>query len=100
MQVHAVTLDMFQSAGVGVAALLLGLLLTRKVPFLKRRCIPAPVSGGLIFSLLCMFLLLWKFAAAKVFPDCVFVVLLSWGIGISGKHLLIWLANYLSQHMK
>ena len=52
MQVHAVTLDMFQSAGVGVAALLLGLLLTRKIPFLKRRCIPAPVSGGLIFSLL------------------------------------------------
>ena len=52
MQVHAVTLDMFQSSGVGVAALLLGLLLTRKVPFLKRRCIPAPVSGGLIFSLL------------------------------------------------
>ena len=52
MQVHAVTLDMFQSAGVGVAALLLGLLLTRKVPFLKRFCIPAPVSGGLLFSLL------------------------------------------------
>ena len=50
--VHTVTLDMFQSAGVGVAALLLGLLLTRKVPFLKRHCIPAPVSGGLLFSLL------------------------------------------------
>jgi len=59
-----------------------------------------PSPWGLIFSLVCMFLLLWKFAAAKVFPDCVFVVLLSWGIGISGKHLLIWLANYLSQHMK
>ena len=45
-------LDMFQSAGVGVAALLLGMLLTRWIPFLKRFCIPSPVSGGLVFSLL------------------------------------------------
>ena len=51
---------------------------------------------GLAFSLLCMFLLLWKFAAAKVFPDCIFVVLLSWGIGLSGKHLIL----YLAQHIK
>jgi len=46
-----VSLDMYQSAGVGVAALLLGLFLTRTVPFLKRFCIPAPVSGGLLVSL-------------------------------------------------
>ena len=45
-------LDMFQSAGVGVAALLLGMVLTRRIPFLKRFCIPSPVSGGLVFSLL------------------------------------------------
>ena len=44
-------LDMFQSAGVGVAALLLGMLFTRHIPFLKRFCIPAPVSGGLLISL-------------------------------------------------
>ena len=49
-------LDMFQSAGVGVAALLLGMLLTRCIPFLKRFCIPSPVSGGLVFSLLCLIL--------------------------------------------
>lgn len=49
-------LDMFQSAGVGVAALLLGMLLTRWIPFLKRFCIPSPVSGGLVFSLLALFL--------------------------------------------
>ena len=49
-------LDMFQSAGVGVAALLLGMLLTRCIPFLKRFCIPSPVSGGLVFSLLCLLL--------------------------------------------
>ena len=49
LQIH---LDMYQSAGVGVAALLLGMALTRYIPFLKRFCIPAPVSGGLVFSLL------------------------------------------------
>ena len=51
---------------------------------------------GLVFSLLCMFLLLWKFGGAKIFPDCLFVVLVSWGIGISGKHLIL----YLAQHIK
>ena len=49
---HLVTLDMFQTAGVGVAALLLGIFFTRTIPFLKRFCIPAPVSGGLLVSLL------------------------------------------------
>ena len=43
---------MYQTAGVGVAALLLGMLFTRKIPFLKRFCIPAPVSGGIVISLL------------------------------------------------
>ena len=49
---HLVSLDMFQTAGVGVAALLLGIFFTRTIPFLKRFCIPAPVSGGLLVSLL------------------------------------------------
>lgn len=49
-------LDMLQSAGVGVAALLLGMMLTRRIPFLKRFCIPSPVSGGLVFSLLTLLL--------------------------------------------
>ena len=51
-------LDMYQSAGVGVAALLAGMWLTRKIPFLKRYCIPAPVSGGLLFSLITLVLYL------------------------------------------
>ncbi|MCR4569260.1 MAG: sodium/glutamate symporter [Bacteroidales bacterium] len=50
------SLDMYASAGVGVLALLLGVFFTRKVPFLKRFCIPAPVSGGLIVSLLTLLL--------------------------------------------
>ena len=49
-------LDLFQSAGVGVCALLLGMLFTRNIPFLKRFCIPAPVSGGLLVSLITLLL--------------------------------------------
>ena len=51
-----VTLDMYASAGVGAVALLLGMLFTRKITFLKRFCIPAPVSGGLLISLLTLLL--------------------------------------------
>ena len=50
------SLDMYASAGVGVLALLLGLYFTRRVAFLKRFCIPAPVSGGLVVSLLTLLL--------------------------------------------
>ena len=50
-------LDMYQTAGVGVLALLLGIFLTHHVSFLKKFCIPAPVSGGLLFSL--FFLILY-----------------------------------------
>ena len=45
-------LDVYQTAGVGVLALLVGIYLTRCLKFLKKFCIPAPVTGGLIFSLL------------------------------------------------
>lgn len=39
------------TAGIGVAALMLGFFFTKKIAVLKRLCIPAPVSGGLLFSL-------------------------------------------------
>ena len=45
------SLDMYSSAGVGVLALILGMYFTRKLFFLKKFCIPAPVSGGLLISL-------------------------------------------------
>lgn len=45
------SLDMYASAGVGVLALILGMYFTRKLSFLKKFCIPAPVSGGLLISL-------------------------------------------------
>ena len=46
------SLDLYASAGVGVLALIMGLFFTQKIPFLKRFCRPAPVSGGLLVSLI------------------------------------------------
>lgn len=43
-------LDMYQTLASGTATLLLGFVLNRKLPFLRRLCIPAPVSGGLVVS--------------------------------------------------
>ena len=52
----SIVLDMYASAGVGAVALLLGMFFTRKIAILKRLCIPAPVSGGLVISLLTLLL--------------------------------------------
>ena len=52
-------LDMIQSAGIGALALIVGMVLTRKVGFLQRFCVPSPVSGGIIFSLLTLALFGW-----------------------------------------
>lgn len=54
-----------------------------------------PPPWGVIFFLLSMFLLIWKFTGAKVFPDCLLAVLLSWGVGFSGKFLIKYLAGQL-----
>lgn len=56
---HALNLDMYETAGIGVLALILGMFLTGKIGFLKRLCIPAPVSGGIIFSLVILALHNW-----------------------------------------
>lgn len=47
---------MFSSTGVGILALLLGFLLNRIIPFLQRHCVPVPVTGGLVISLLTLLL--------------------------------------------
>ena len=52
-------LNMIQSAGIGALALIVGMVLTRKVGFLQRFCVPSPVSGGIIFSLLTLALFAW-----------------------------------------
>lgn len=55
----SIDLDMIQTAGVGALALMVGMVLTRKVSFLQKFCVPSPVSGGLIFSLLTLALYGW-----------------------------------------
>ena len=50
---------MIQTAGVGALALIVGMILTRKVAFLQKFCMPSPVSGGIIFSLLTLALYGW-----------------------------------------
>ena len=50
---------MIQTAGIGALALLVGMVLTRKVAFLQKFCIPSPVSGGIIFSFISLALYGW-----------------------------------------
>jgi len=56
---HTIQLDMIQTAAVGTLALIVGYILTRKVKFLRTFCVPSPVSGGIIFSLLTLALYAW-----------------------------------------
>jgi len=55
----SIELDMIQSAGLGALALVVGMVLTRKVSFLQRFCVPSPVSGGIIFSAITLALYHW-----------------------------------------
>ena len=52
----SIELDMIQTAGIGALALIVGMVLTRRVAFLQRFCVPSPVSGGIIFSLMTLML--------------------------------------------
>ena len=58
---------MLQTAGLGALALVLGMVLTRNVAWLQRFCIPSPVSGGIILSLLT--LLVYKVWGVEVSFD-------------------------------
>lgn len=46
------TLDMFETAALGMAVVFFGRFLRKKIRFLETVCIPAPVAGGLLFALL------------------------------------------------
>ena len=54
-----IELDMIQTAGIGALALLAGMILTRKLGFLQKFCVPSPVTGGIIFSLITLALYGW-----------------------------------------
>ena len=55
----SIELNMIQTAGIGALALMVGMILTRKISLLQRFCIPSPVSGGIIFSLIGLALYGW-----------------------------------------
>jgi ESS family glutamate:Na+ symporter len=59
VRMTSIELDMIQTAGIGALALIVGMVLTRKVDFLQRFCVPSPVSGGIIFSLITLILYGW-----------------------------------------
>ena len=46
-----IQLDMYQTLAVSVLVLILGSFLRRKINFLEKFCIPAPVVGGLLFAI-------------------------------------------------
>lgn len=47
-----IQLDMFQACAVGALVYCLGRLMVKKLSFLGKYCIPAPVAGGIVFALL------------------------------------------------
>lgn len=47
-----IQLDMYQTLAVAVLVLLLGNYLKKKIYFLQKFCIPAPVIGGLLFAIM------------------------------------------------
>ncbi len=47
-----VSLDMYQTLAIAVVALLIGAWLKTKIKVLDRLCIPSPVVGGLLFSII------------------------------------------------
>ena len=49
---HIISLDLLQSTGIGALALVLGMFMTRNIKWLQKFCIPSPVSGGLVFSII------------------------------------------------
>ena len=51
-----INLDMYQTMGLAVVVLLLGSMLKKKISFLNKYCVPAPVVGGLLYAVL-MFVL-------------------------------------------
>lgn len=49
---YHLSLDMYQTVAVAVVVLAIGSALKRKISFLERFCIPAPVVGGVLFALI------------------------------------------------
>lgn len=53
----AIELDMYQACALGALVYCLGRFMVKKLGFLNKYCIPAPVAGGIVFALahLCLY---------------------------------------------
>ena len=47
-----INMDMIQTIGLAVILLLIGMKLRKKIQFFEKYCIPAPVIGGFLFSII------------------------------------------------
>ena len=47
------SLSIYVTAGLGALVLIIGAILVKQSPMLKRMCIPAAVVGGILFSIIC-----------------------------------------------
>ena len=52
-----IQIDMYQTLAVSVLVLILGQFLKKRINFLEKFCIPAPVIGGLLFAVLTLSLI-------------------------------------------
>ena len=50
--IPTIKLDMIATLALAILLILLGRVIVRRVSLLNRFCIPAPVAGGLLFSIL------------------------------------------------
>ena len=96
-------LDMVQSIALAVVLLLIGEFLVKKVNFLSKYLIPAPVVGGLLFAILALFLkqgniMEFQFdGTLRVFMMTAFFTTVGFGASFGllkkgGKNVLLFLA--------
>lgn len=84
-------LDILQSLGIAIIALILGNFLKNKISFLKTFFIPSPVVGGLIISILVLILKQTKIATVefdKVLQDF-FMNIFFTAIGLSASFSML-----------
>ena len=97
-----INMDMIQTIGLAVILLLIGMKLRKKIKFFEKYCIPAPVIGGFLFSILVFILRQTNIAEIK-FTDTLqkfFMVMFFTSVGFNaslkvlkkgGKKVLIFL---------
>lgn len=91
ISMQTITLDMFQTSALAMVMLIIGRALTHRIGFLNRYCIPAPVTGGILFSL--VHLLLHACSVAEFAFDSTvqtfFMTVFFTGVGFSAGAALL-----------